>query len=156
MKVLYSDQPPHDGSGKSLFLVGPTPRSDAVPSWRPTALEIIEKLGFDGTVLVPERRDWRTKFGYVDQVEWEYQCLACCSRILAWVPRCMQTMPALTTNVEFGYWLARCPEKLFYGRPDGAPHTGYLDWFYNKLTNRQPFSTLEDMLTESVKSLNNG
>jgi hypothetical protein len=36
---------------------------------------------------------------------------------------------------------------MLYGRPDGAPNTRYLDWLYEKLTNRKP----ENSLTEFMK-----
>jgi hypothetical protein len=132
------------------FPVGPTPRSDDVVSWRPSAIEILRRLEYDGTVLIPERQDFspsqKAQFNYVDQVEWEFSGLRHCTRIAAWIPRCMQTMPALTSNVEFGYWLAASPERLIYGRPDGAPHTGYLDWMYEKFTGRKPVASLEELL----------
>lgn len=44
MKIIYSDQPIQtllDLSCPSIFLVGPTPRSRAVKSWRPDAIVII-------------------------------------------------------------------------------------------------------------------
>jgi hypothetical protein len=153
MKTLYSDQPPLTKPEKSIFLVGPTPRSDAVPSWRPNAVEILEKLGFDGTVLIPERKDWKTKFGYTDQIEWEYACLTHATAIAAWVPRCMTNMPALTTNVEFGYWLATSPKRIFYGRPDKAPHTSYLDWLYRKHLAETASASIFDSLEELLKGV---
>ena len=55
--VIYADQP-CEVAPPSLFLAGPTPRSSEVLSWRPQALEVLRGLGFPGTVLVPERRDW--------------------------------------------------------------------------------------------------
>jgi len=153
MKVLYADEPPFTGHDtdeeESVFLVGPTPRSDDVPSWRPNALKILEDYGYNGLVLVPEREDWKTGFTYIDQVEWEYLGLTHATKIIAWVPRCMKTMLALTTNVEFGFWLARSPDRFFYGRPFDAPHTKYLDWMYEKHTGRKPIDNLNDLLLEA-------
>lgn len=134
MRVVYTDRPKFRGSVKpSLFLAGPTPRSNGVPSWRPKALEILKNLGFEGIVLVPERRNWQDgdqDFKYESQVNWERAGLEKCTKIVFWVPRKMKTMPALTTNVEFGYWLAREPKRVLYGRPNDAEHTGYLDWLF--------------------------
>lgn len=152
MKTLYSDQPPFNGVGKSLFLAGPSPRKTEVLSWRPEALKIIESLDFDGTVLVPERRDWSSKFDYLDQVEWEEQGLRLSSIIVFWVPRELKTMIGLTTNVEFGYWMAKCPEKVIYGRPEEAQSCRYLDWMYQKETSCF-FNTLESLLTKAVERL---
>jgi hypothetical protein len=138
MKILYSDEPAFDGVGPAIFLAGPTPRSLNVPSWRtegiyakspsPVAVEILRDLNYEGTVLVPERQNWDEGFDYVTQVAWERAGLEKATVIVFWVPRNMETMLALTTNVEFGYWVAKAPTRILYGRPEGAPHTKYLDW----------------------------
>lgn len=150
MQVRYSNQDPYTGGCKDpvVFLVGPTPRSLDVPSWRPEAIEILKD--FDGLALVPEPSDGARWISYDYQVEWERDGLFHCSLIFAWVPREMRTMPALTTNVEFGYWLAKDPKKVVYGRPEGSPHTSYLDWLYRKETGRTPFSDLRTMLTGTL------
>lgn len=155
MESLYSNQSPFDGFGKSIFLAGPTPRNPEVPSWRPEALKILEELKFDGTVLVPERQDGYSKIDYLDQVEWEEQGLRLSSLIVFWVPRNMITMPALTTNVEFGYWMAKCPEKVLYGRPDNAESCRYLDWLFQKETNGfvNAHNNLTSLLTKAVERL---
>jgi nucleoside 2-deoxyribosyltransferase len=148
MQILYSDQPSFEGGTPSIFLAGPTPRSQDVLSWRPTAIDILKNLGFQGTVLVPERHDGNAKTIYIDQVEWEYAGLSRCTRICIWVPRTMTTMPALTTNVEFGYWLAKSKDRVRYGRPQAAVNTRYLDWLYYKETGRLPDNDLTDLLQE--------
>lgn len=146
MKILYSDQEQFTG-GLSIFLAGPTPRKPEVPSWRPQAIEWLEKWDFTGTVLIPERQSGWAKANYEDQADWERAGLALCTKIAFWVPREMVTMPALTTNVEFGYWLAKTPERIIYGRPDDAFATKYLDWLYlHDNPNGAIFSTLFDVM----------
>lgn len=147
MEVRYSNQPIENIYEKSAFLVGPTPRSKDVPSWRPIALEYL-KDKFDGVILVPEPEGGERFPGYDNQISWEYHYLNACDAIIAWVPRNMENMIGLTTNCEIGYWLAKNPKKLYYGRPDGAPHTSYLDWMYYKETGRIPQPTLESLLNE--------
>lgn len=154
MKILYADNPPLLKPEKSIFLVGPTPRNPCVTSWRPEAINFLVSNGFYGTVLVPERSDWSTLDSYVSQVDWEYECLKNCTVIAAWVPRDMTCMPALTTNTELGYWLAKTPEKLFYARPNNAPHTRYQDWLYQKETGRNPIDNLAELMKESIKYAN--
>lgn len=156
MQVLYADQPKfsealitgqvecHDG--RSLFLVGPTPRDKATPSWRPEALRLLEEMGYDGVVLVPERGDWESLPSYEHQVKWELDGLYFCEKIVCWVPRNMATMPALTTNVEFGYWLGRTPERVLYGRPDDAEFVRYLDFMYKRTTEKDPINNLPELL----------
>lgn len=148
MQILFADQPLAIHP-PSLFLAGPTPRHRDVASWRPEALEILRRLGFAGAVLVPERQDWAAKFDYQDQVEWEYAGLEACTVIAIWVPRHRETLPGFTTNVEFGRYVGS--GRVVYGRPDGAPHTRYLDWLYRKLTGSEPEATLEGTLRAAVE-----
>ena len=136
-------------SPPSLFLAGPTPRSSEVPSWRPQALEVLRGLGFPGTVLVPERRDWSARFDYLDQVEWEFKGLEAATVLVFWVPRRLPQLLGLTTNVEFGRYVAS--GRCLYGRSDGAAHTRYLDWLCTKLTDKTPATTLEGLLQEVVE-----
>jgi hypothetical protein len=153
MKLIYANHPPLEPGHKSIFLVGPTPRSSDVPSWRPRAIEILKEYNFDGRVLIPETESGEAFPYYYDQVEWEHEGLHNCESIVAWVPREMSTMPALTTNVEFGYWMGREPHKVLYGRPNGSIHTEYLDWMYEKNTGRRPINTLEELLGTAVDLL---
>ena len=152
MEILHSDEICTPPFGVSIFLAGPTPRSSSVLSWRPTAVDILSSIDFHGFVFVPERNDWTVKFDYVDQIEWELAGLLHCGVIAFWVPRDTETMPAFTTNVEFGMYINS--GKILYGRPDGAPHTRYLDHLYNKITGMKPFSSLNDLMVASVDKAN--
>jgi hypothetical protein len=109
---------------RSIFLAGPTPRDPAVPSWRPQALKMLEQMGFDGDVYVPEQRDWQAHDQYDRQIHWEWEALNQATVVAFWVPRDMATMPALTTNVEFGLLVQS--GKLVLGFPEGAPKMKYL------------------------------
>lgn len=130
MKIIFSNQPAFIGGEPSLFLAGPTPRSPEVQSWRSKAIELLENLAFSGVVLVPEWSSYLPGVDYISQVDWERAGLLLATQIVFWVPRNMTTFPALTTNVEFGYWLAKSPEKVLYGRPEDAVSTRYLDWLF--------------------------
>jgi Nucleoside 2-deoxyribosyltransferase like len=147
VRVIYSDQEPIFDS-PSIFLAGPTPRTDQVISWRKQALRILQERGFPGAVLIPERRDWVSSFDYIDQVEWEFTCLEAATVIAFWIPRDLVSLPGFTTNVEFGRYVGS--GKLVYGRPDSAPKNRYLDWLCRKLTNESPCRTLEDTLCAAV------
>lgn len=149
MKTLYADEPRFE-NGLSIFLAGPTPRAKDVPSWRPEAIKTLEALGFTGTVLIPERKDWSVKFEYTDQIEWEAAGLDGATAILFWVPRRMDTMPALTTNIEFGYWIAKDAAKLVYGRPDDAASVRYLDEMFKKYNGSAIPNTLEASLRAAL------
>lgn len=133
---------------KSLVLCGPTPRDSSTPSWRPEAIEMLEKLGFEGTVFVPEYSSSIRFDSYIDQVEWERNVYTNCTVILFWVPRHFPNMPGFTTNVEFGYWINS--GKCIYGRPDNAERTRYLDWLYNLEYKKEPYNNLKDLLNNSI------
>jgi hypothetical protein len=143
MRIIHSDEP-IEFVHPSIMLCGPTPRNPDISSWRPTAINILKDLGFSGTVLVPERKNWATKFEYNDQVEWEWEALENCSHIVFWVPRKLPEMPGFVTNIEFGGYVRS--GRAYYGRPDNSEKKGYLDWLYTKVTNRQPFNNLTELL----------
>jgi 8-oxo-dGTP pyrophosphatase MutT (NUDIX family) len=114
----------------SIFLAGPTPRATTVASWRPAALAEIERqTRINGrlVVFIPEPRDGARYSGYDHQVAWETRYLAIADVILFWIPRQMETLPGLTTNVEFGRYEAS--GRLVLGSPPTAQHLTYLQTF---------------------------
>lgn len=133
MEVIYA-QTPVKTDKPSIFLAGPTPRDKDVPSWRPDMLEYLRD--FDGYVFVPEFESEVFEsegFDYDAQVEWEHEALSASTTIIFWIPRDMATMPALTTNDEWGYWKAKAPEKLVLGFPKGTDKVRYQEYWANKL-----------------------
>lgn len=139
-----------DKNKNSCFLAGPTRRNSPYNlSWRKEAVEILRKLNFEGIIYIPECIH-SIQFDYNNQVLWERKGLENANHIIFWIPRNMIDMPALTTNVEFGMYLARNPEKVFYGRPDNSEKNTYLDWLYNYETNRFPINNLENLLKLTV------
>ncbi|MFD0269592.1 nucleoside 2-deoxyribosyltransferase domain-containing protein [Streptomyces sp. NPDC127106] len=93
-------------AGPSVFLAGPTPdKSAPVPSWRPDAAEALAAQWTGAqplTVLSPESRHGQRADRYETQVDWETDARAAATAILFWIPRDLKSMPAMTTNVEFG------------------------------------------------------
>lgn len=153
MKVVYALQPIE----KSIFLAGPTPRGEKVPTWRPQALETLRSLGFDGTVYVPESHDWAKHDNYEDQIDWEWAGLDTARVVVFWVPRDLELdengemkMPAFTTNVEYG--LMAMGGKCLLGTPEDAPKTKYLKRLA-KRAHIPMFDNLEDLLAAAVKRL---
>ena len=153
MKINYSDEEVLKGE-KSIFLAGPTPRSKNVETWRNEAIEILKTLEFNGIVYVPERNFDDRTFNYDDQVEWEKEALHNSDIIVFWVPRSLPDMPAFTTNIEFGYWLAKDSDKVIYGRPDNSEKNRYLDWLYETETNRLPINNLTNILESAINVVN--
>lgn len=153
MQVVYVGQEFPKSFRKSLMLVGPTPRSPTVLSWRPEALRILEKIGYDGVVFVPEREDATWRHSYDDQIETEERMLHTADCIVCWVPRDMATMPALTTNDECGTW--KYSGKVVFGAPDTAVSVRYQKYYAHKLCI--PVSeTLEETLAAAFERLGAG
>lgn len=129
-KVVFvpQDLPPtrRGVTPNSIFLAGPTPRDKNVQGWRQEALEILEEAGYTGYVFVPQDENWGWCGDYQRQVEWEWQALGRAERVLFWVPRNLENMPAFTTNVEFGFMAATWPDRVVLGFPEGSPKNRYL------------------------------
>lgn len=153
MIVNYSSENVVKGK-RSIFLAGPTPRSLDVISWRIEALKILDNLGFDGIVYVPELENDNRTFDYNNQVWWEREALYNANVIVFWIPRKKDKMPALTTNVEFGYWLSKESSKVIYGRPDDSESNRYLDWLYTVETNMDPTNDLKVLLANAIQLTN--
>jgi hypothetical protein len=127
--VVYAQQPAPSTWDASVFLAGPTPRSAAVASWRPGAVDLLPELwsargGGRLVVFVPETAAGGFDGGWDAQVDWEDRYLNACDVIAFWVPRHLVTLPGFTTNVEWGRWEAS--GKVVLGAPPGAPKTRYL------------------------------
>lgn len=144
-------------SRKSIFLAGPTyrvePNVQLDRSWRLDAIEILEKLGFDGDILIPEYRDniQPPNWNLPTQIEWETYALYKSSIILFWIPRDMKVLPGFTTNIEFGEWFKN--DKIVVGSPIDAPKNDYLKYRYEKY-GRKWHDSLEDCISEILEKLN--
>jgi len=153
MQVVYAQDKQPDQFSKSIFLAGPTPRSPNVQSWRPEALEILKSLNYDGVVFTPEFKEKRPS-EYINQIDWEQKCRNMSDIVVFWIPRNLETLPAFTTNVEFGEDYKS--GKIIYGRPNDAPNCRYLDTLYNQQYYTKPENTLYDTLVKAIGNLNNG
>jgi len=142
----------------SIFLAGPTFRLEDgkafdKKSWRKAAIDIFEKLNFEGSIIIPEwiedrkPKDWT----YEKQVKWEIDNLNNCSIILFWIPRDLKELPAFTTNVEFGYYLDNA--KSIAGSPKSAEKNEYLIERF-RIINKPWFYSLEDLCKYAIKLLN--
>lgn len=130
MNILHSphrDGLPEFHNTPTIFLAGPTYRTKGRFSWRLGAIKLFEDMGFDGVLFVPEpahNESWHGDRGI--QIAWEHRYLAYSSWIMFWVPRDMDTLPGMTTNIEWGmYWDSG---KVNLGYPLDTPHMGYMDW----------------------------
>lgn len=121
---------------------------------RPEALKAVEAAWTGAgelVVFVPEPRDGKPlKY---DHHAWEDHRLAIVDVILFWVPRDMQHLPGLTTNVEFGRWEAS--GRVVLGAPPTAAHVGYLRECAAR--NGAPVTeTLDDAAAAAMAMIGNG
>jgi 8-oxo-dGTP pyrophosphatase MutT (NUDIX family) len=124
--VVHANEEPPESWDAAIFLAGPLPRSADVPSWGPEAVASLrEQWRRDGRLVVftPELRQG-VLADYTGQLEWEHRGLDQADVILFWVPRDLVTMPAFTTNIEFGVWFDS--GKVVLGAPAAAPKNEYL------------------------------
>lgn len=153
MIVVYAKESPPESFEKAIFLAGPTPRSSKVASWRPAAVQQLANAGYEGIVFLPEERSGKRFGDYIDQVEWEERCLHMADCILFWIPRDMNTMPALTTNTEWGVW--QDSGKAVFGAPRDAQHVRYQE-YYSKKFGVPCASTLPDAVAAAIELVGEG
>lgn len=161
MEIVYTGEEMPDSFTKSIFLAGPTPRNaKEQKSWRPDALKLLEDMGYDGIIFVPENRNGEFKMDYDDQIEWEEKYLNVADCIVFWVPRDLTPdskdfpkMAALTTNIEWGKW--EKSGKVVFGAPKKAPKNEYIKFYAEKY--KVPVSdSLKDTLESAMDKLGNG
>lgn len=147
MKKVYTMQEPFscDMIKGSIFLAGPTYRvykdGEKTPtSWRNEAVDFLQQIEYNGVVCIPEYQDNMIPRGWTlqKQVLWEIDMMQNATVIAFWIPRNMETLPALTTNIEFGEYLHS--KKIVVGGPQHAEKNEYLiercrllgiQWHYN-------------------------
>lgn len=172
MNIVYSLEEPPESFSKSIFLAGPTPLSTDVQSWRPQALELLERKNYNGVVYVPENRPGSKEMVIPDDgyPKWEHDAMDKSDLILFWLPRDLTMtprtisdiakltgpelatykpwlkLPAYTTNVEFG--LTAQFGKALFG-PIHGDKNEYLNFVADKF-HIPLFHTLEGMLNEAL------
>lgn len=159
MFLNFSDMPITIGKNTpSIFLAGPTLRNAPFDdSWRKSACTILEELGFDGIVYIPEFKEGENPFDFMNQVEWERDGLINADIILFHIPRKLPELPGFTTNVEFGMYLAKRPNNIILCSPKDAEKNRYLEWLYLKeLPDEIVYRELRDALSEAVFRLRHG
>lgn len=134
MQVVYATERAPQSFTSSIFLAGPSPRHPDHPNWRIEALKLLEEMGYDGVVFVPLTRDNQWTHSYTNQLDWETECLNMADVIVFWVPRDLKTLPAFTTNIEYGTWMHS--GKIVVGFPPSAPKMG--PWVYHNDANHIP------------------
>lgn len=161
MKLVYAGEDTPEVLTKSLFLAGCSSRNqEEVESWRKDAIQILDDIGFEGEVFIPEGRDGKFKLDYTDQVDWEEKHLKIADCILFWIPRDLSPdskgnpkMAGLTTNVEFGVWADS--GKVVMGAPKDADKNTYIK-HYCQIYNIPVADSLTETLDNAIEKLGKG
>ena len=153
LRMVYALEEPPESFSKSIFLAGPAPRDKDVQTWRRDAIRKLQELGFDGVVFIPEDRSGVWHGDQRAQIEWEERCLHMSDSMLIWVPRNMEAVPALMTNVEFGCW--EDSGRVVFGSPQDAVRNDHLVHYAGKL-GIPATETLEGLVSLALDMIGDG
>lgn len=141
-------------SHPSIFLAGPCLKGGSFHgSWREEAINILNDLGFDGYVYVPESQKGvyeEEDLPFETTTRWEWERLKDCDVILFWVPRDDKDLPGFTTNIEFGRYTAIRPGSVILGYPESATRMKYMEILYKNVCGRTSSHTLKDTCLVSL------
>ena len=157
--LVYAKENIPESLTNSIFLAGCTPRENLDLEWRNKAIEILDKLNYEGVVFLPIDRGRESipfDFSrYEEQIDWERKCCKLADKIVFWIPREFRPdfeMLGQTTNVEFGLYFNF--NKLMIGSPDKAVANSYLKYLCKNEKDIFWYNDLEELLKDTVNSLN--
>ena len=150
-KIYFGEDPPYKFS-KSLFLAGPSIRKEQEgTSWRKEALRILSDIGYNGVVYLPENRNGKLEPNHDDN--WETRALETCDCIVMWLPCQMDTLPCLTSRLEYGRFADS--RRLVLGIPEDAEQMSFIRHDAHKL--KLPISeTLTQTLVRALEFIGDG
>ncbi|GGU46519.1 hypothetical protein GCM10010274_38600 [Streptomyces lavendofoliae] len=135
VEVVYVGQEPPESWDASVYLCGPTPTDPAEPSWRPAAVAAL-RAGWGGpgrlAVFLPEPVAGGSYPAYADQISWEEEAMRRSDAVLFWIPREMDRLPGLVSNIKWGVWYDS--GRAVLGAPPEAERMAYLLHFAEAFT----------------------
>jgi hypothetical protein len=137
----------------SIYLAGPSPRDTSHPNWRSEALELLAERGFSGHVFIPLPRNGVFPKDYDAQANWEQAAMDRSDVVLFWVPRDLTTLPAFTTNVEFGQKVAG--RNVVLGYPPESPKNRFLGYLAER-NFVERFDTLYETIDAALRMIGDG
>jgi hypothetical protein len=125
--LVYALEPVPQPPARTVFLAGPVPRDAGAASWHEEAVSEIRRTGFRGCVVVPRSRPDALIVDPDEPRRWEHDAMSRSDALLFWIPRVLWTLPALTSNLEWGVW--HDSGKAVLGAPPSAPKMSYLRFY---------------------------
>ncbi|GGV70392.1 hypothetical protein GCM10010499_19750 [Streptomyces thermoviolaceus subsp. apingens] len=127
VEVTYVGQGQPESWEAAVYLCGPTPTDPEEPSWRPSAVAAL-RTAWKGpgrlTVFLPEPAAGGSYPPYADQIAWEEQTMRRSDVVLFWIPREMNQLPGLVSNIKWGAWYDS--GRAVLGAPPEAERMAYL------------------------------
>nr|AGR39401.1 StnB [Streptomyces sp. TP-A0356] len=137
VEVVYVGQEPPESWNASVYLCGPTPTDPAEPSWRPAAVAAL-RSAWNGpgrlAVFLPEPAAGGSYPAYADQIAWEEGAMRRSDVVLFWIPRDMNRLPGLVSNIKWGVWYDS--GRAVLGAPPEAERMAYLLHFAERAGGR--------------------
>lgn len=158
MKLVYTGE--HcQNFRNSIFLAGCSYRDGSLNSmsWRREIELIIQQkeveTSVEFTLIIPEMNPNIPLYLTSEDIyRWETFMLSRSSSILFWIPRDMQDLPGLTTNIEFGEWMSK--EGVFVGYPDDAEKNGSIKVrceHYNKVIHNNLYGLVQAVIDDLLR-----
>lgn len=127
VEVVHVGQEQPESWDAAVYLCGPTPTDPEEPSWRPSAVAAL-RAAWDGAarlaVFLPEPAAGASYPPYADQVAWEEEAMRRSDVVLFWIPRTMNRLPGLVSNIKWGVWYDS--GRAVLGAPPEAERMAYL------------------------------
>ncbi|MEU3680441.1 nucleoside 2-deoxyribosyltransferase domain-containing protein [Streptomyces sp. NPDC030592] len=127
VEVVYVGQEQPESWDAAVYLCGPTPTDPEEPSWRPSAVAAL-RAAWDGAgrlaVFLPEPTADGSYPPYADQIAWEEEAMRRSDVVLFWIPREMNRLPGLVSNIKWGVWYDS--GRAVLGAPPEAERMAYL------------------------------
>jgi hypothetical protein len=153
MQTLFYDDQDLEGrlaGAPSIFLAGPTARGVQRTPWRGQAIELFERAGYAGTLVLPEFRDrpFAERVGPVfgkpesptptmrsrsfNVLHWETRGIELTRTVMFWMPFTIAeeddpaSLPGFTTRAEVSREMARAPSRVVLGMPPKVLSGGHI------------------------------
>ncbi|WP_338483847.1 nucleoside 2-deoxyribosyltransferase domain-containing protein [Streptomyces sp. SCSIO 75703] len=127
VEVVHVSQEPPGSWDAAVYLCGPTPTDPEEPSWRSSAVAAL-RAAWAGpgrlAVFLPEPEGSGSYPPYAEQIAWEETAMRRCDVVLFWIPRSMDRLPGLVSNIKWGAW--HDSGRAVLGAPPEAERMAYL------------------------------
>lgn len=137
----------------SIFLAGPVPADGSNKAWRNIeAIPLLEEMGFNGIVYVPEFSSSIQVRNRQEIRMWELRALYLAHKIVCWLPYPVDLSdpdilsPTLTNYIPADEIIEEYSDKILYGRPP-QEHESYIDTLFHK---NKAYDSLEELLKQAV------